>query len=295
MSDYVIALIVLALLLLVPQTRRAMFEILSVTAVAAVGVAALGLPVWALYEADPLLGPSQPPVAAAEDGTGQLDALLEQQEAERRRLEEEEGRRQAEEQRKREEEQARIAGIAKAVRAIVERERKYAAVAASGQRLPAADGILKDLIGIRVPGWRDSETAEREKALILAWLLTIGVTSEETASIRTANGWGSVYDLWSAEQSAVAGEPVSETGEVVSLTVDPPAAAEPASEGDVASEPESEPEPEPEPEVVQPEPRPFSEQQRQWRPVPRWESAAPRVPAPVRRPPPRREVGPFGY
>jgi hypothetical protein len=282
------------LLFLVPQTRKSAFEVLGVTAIAAVALAAIGLPVWGLYHAEPLLKTPQP-VVAADDGTGQLDALLRQQQEDERRRLDDERRLQAEEQRKREEEMARVAGIADTLRSIVERERRYAGFAASSPRLPGTEGISVDLIGIRIPAWRDAETAEREKEVILAWLYSLGLTAEEAASIHTANGWGSVYDIWRAEH-ADAGDPGQGMPvEVVSVEEEAAAAEQ---------EPESEPEPEPVPELPPAPELRLEEAERQAlleqraaarRAEARRPAPPPRRPPPVRRPPPEREIGPFGY
>jgi hypothetical protein len=292
MVETIIALALAALVLLVPKARKTALEMLAVTAIAAGGIAALALPVWALYQAAPFLEPPSPaPGEGAEDGTGQLEVLVQQQEEQRRR-EEEERLRQAEEQRQREEEQARITAIAETVRSLVERERRYAAVSASRPRLPGADRLSGDLIAIRIPAWRDAETAAREKALIIAWLYAIGLTADEAASIHTANGWGSVYDLWRIENPLLATNASSEATAVVGAGPDP----RPAPESD--AEPEVLPEPvlPPAPEVLRLE-RPGAAERRAAAAgsEPRPESIAPRRPPPVRRPPPQPEVGPFGY
>jgi hypothetical protein len=285
MLEYIIALALAALVLLIPKARRTALEMLAVTAIAVGGIAAFALPVWGLYQAAPLWEPSPAGRAAgAEDGTGQLEVLVrEQQEAQRRR-EEEERLRRAEEQRKQEEEQARIAAIAETVRSVVERERRYAAVSASRLRLPGADQLSGDLIAIRIPAWRDTEVAEREKALIMAWLYAIGLTAEEAASIRTANGWGSVYDLWRIENPLLAASASSEAPALVDAEPGPRPA------------PEAEPELPAAPEVLRLD-RPSPPQRRLEDPVPerRWEPDRPRRPAPVRRPAPEPEVGPFGF
>jgi hypothetical protein len=299
MSDYVIGLAVLVLILLIPQTRRSAMEILGVSLIAAVSLAVIGLPVWALYRVEPLLeAPAPPPVVAADNGTGQLNALLRQQEEDERRRVEDERRRQEEEQRKREEELARIAGILENLRAIVERERNYAEIVVSSPRLPGVGGISVDLIGIRIPGWRDSETAEREKAVIRAWLHSIGLSPEESASIHTANGWGSVYDIWRAENPPAVDAPSEEgSAEVASVPEDAPP-AEP--------EPEQEPVPDlpPAPELRQQEAerKALAERRAEQRAAARRAEARrqatpPRRPPPARRPPPPPEpqVGPFGF
>jgi hypothetical protein len=213
--------------------------------------------------------------------------------AEDLRLVEEQRQRQAEAQRKREQEQARISGIAQTIRGIVERERKYAALSASRSRLPGVEQLSADLIAIRIPSWRDPALAEREQALIVAWLYAIGLTAEETTSIRTANGWGSVYDLWRSENPLLAATSPGGDGEIVEA---------PAETAAPASVPEAEPSAAPEaalppaPEVITLE-RPILTERRVEPPraAPRREPAAPRRFAPAGRPPPEREVGPFGY
>lgn len=289
MPNYIVVLAIAVVILLVPQTRQAALQVLGVLAIAAVGIAGIVLPIWALYEAKPLLPPPKTVVEAAENGAFKLgkEVLSAEREADRRRLEEErqaeerrkrEEERQAEEQWQREEEQRRIASLAESARAVVERDRTYASVVASSPRLSGADQVSVDLITIRIPGWRDNELAEREKGLISLWLQSIGLTAEETASIHTANAWGSVYDLWRKEHQ-------------IAVEMSAPVVQAPA-----ASEPEPEPTPPTELEIEEIARGGFAPPAAvDRRPETRPEQPLPRRRAPVRRPASEREVGPFGY
>jgi hypothetical protein len=281
MIDYLIALAVAAFVLLVPQARRTALESLAVAALAAGGVLALALPVWALYQAEPWLPTPAVPQQGAAGGTGQPQEAAPGPADELRRREQERQR-----QEQREQEQARVADIAATIRGIVERERRYAALSTSRPRLPGVEQLAADLIAIRVPSWRDADLAEREKALIMAWLYAIGLTAEETASIHTANGWGAVYDLWRTENPILAASAPAEPGELAGA---PPEAE---AESDAVPEPALPPPPE----VLTLE-RP-SVAERRLEP-PRAEPARdlppPRRPVPARRPAPEPEVGPFGY
>ena len=292
MIAYLIALAVAALVLLIPQARRTALESLGVLAIAAGGVLALALPVWALYQVEPWLPPPTAPEPAAPDGGGQSPAAPAVP-AQDLRLLEEESQRQAEAQRKREQEQARIAGIAQTIRGIVERERKYVALSASRSRLPGIEQLSADLIAIRIPSWRDPALAEREQALIVAWLYAIGLTAEETASIRTANGWGSVYDLWRSENPLLAATSPGGDAEIAEAPSETAAPALAPEAGSAAALEAALP---PAPEVLTLE-RPSLTERRVETPraAPRREPAAPRRPAPAGRAPPERAVGPFGY
>jgi hypothetical protein len=292
MVEYLFALAVLALALWLPQTRRTLIETLAVTAIAAVGVAALVLPVVALQQTGSWPGSHRPPPqSAVADGSDRTDALAQERADERHRVEEAR-RRRVEEERERDEEQARIAGVVEKVRSIVERERRYAAAAASREQLPGVEQLSAELIEIRIPAWRDAALADREKSLIFAWLYALGLTTDETTSIRTANGWGSVYDLWRAENPLLAARPAQPDA-------DAPVGGRQASPVPGAG---SGPDGEPRPDIVPPPQPPRAERptiavQRATAPrgEPRRESPPPRRPPPPRPPPPEREVGPFGY
>jgi hypothetical protein len=292
MVEYLFALAVLALALWLPQTRRTLIEMLAVTAIAAVGVAVLVLPVVALQQSGSWPGSQKPaPESAVADGSDRTDALAQERAEEQRRVEEERQRR-AQEERERDEEQARIAGIVEEVRSVIERERRYAAAASSREQLPGVEQLSAELIEIRIPAWRDSALADREKSLIFAWLYALGLTTEETTSIRTANGWGSVYDLWRAENPLLAAGPAQPDGEIA----DGGGQASPVP--GAGSGPEGEPRPDLVPEPPPPRAqRPTVAEQRATVPrrEPRRESPPPRRPPPPRPPPPEREVGPFGY
>ncbi|MEA3276795.1 MAG: hypothetical protein U9Q81_16175 [Pseudomonadota bacterium] len=286
MFDYIIGLVIVVVILLVPQIRKAALRLLGLTAIAGIAVAGIGLPIWGLYEAKSWLISPTPVVEAPEDealGNAQsANTLTAEQEEGQRRLEGEREQ-QAEEQRLIEEEQFRIAGLAETARSVVARERTYAAVAASSPQLPGVDQVSVDLIRIRIPSWRSNELAEREKGLIRVWLHSIGLTPEETKSIYTANGWGSVYDLWRKE-TTTATKPTPDT--------QVPVASVPEQSPPPGPDPESEPEAQPEP---RPEPR-----QAARRTFPQTRAVAPRSEprresTARRRPAPEREVGPFGY
>jgi hypothetical protein len=310
MLTFIVGIGILLLFVLLPWTRKATIKVVALLAIAAVGVAGIGLPVWALYEAKPLLVPTY---VRVEDSAGQAsgdgeprsairlseDLLPPEHEIERLLLEEER-QRLAEEERKREEERIkrekeleRIAGIVESARAVVERDRRYAEVAATSPRLPGIDQVSADLITIRIPSWRDELLAQTEKEQIRTWLHSIGLTPEETASIYTANGWGSVYDLWrkdmaAAEQKEEGAGEAADTAEVPGPDDGGPeteqaadTAASTGQQGPV------------EPIARQTAPRRFAE------PAPPPRPARP-APAPAYRPPasaPSREsqVGPFGY
>jgi hypothetical protein len=292
MVKYLLGLAIAIGIFALPQSRKAAFQLLGLVLIATVGVAIVGLPVWALYEARPWLTAQDETLADSEleasdsgpgDSGGGLGGrrLSPLEEAERRRLEQEQ-RRLAEEKR-REEEQRRIASIAEAARAIVEKDRKYASLAASSVRLPGADAVMVDLITIRIPSWRDEALAEREQGLIRTWLHSIGLKPEETASIATANGWGSVYDLWREENPDAAEGPALEVAAPVA----------PATEQAPAIDQEPRPE-------LDLEPAPVVRQAERPRYVPRRPAEArprPVVPrsVPRRAPAPPTEVGPFGY
>ena len=65
MSIYIVGLVVALALLAVPPVRQAVLSLIGLLAVAAVAVAGIGLPVWALYEAKPWLVSALPTVAVS--------------------------------------------------------------------------------------------------------------------------------------------------------------------------------------------------------------------------------------
>jgi hypothetical protein len=301
MSIYIVGVVVAFAVLAVPPVRQAVLSLIGLLAVAAVAVAGIGLPVWALYEAKPWLVSAlptvvaPPPPQAAGDGATQGErerdekALAAAQEAERQRIEEER-QRQAAAQRKAEEAKLRRAAAAETARSVVDRERTYASLAASSSRLPGLDQVSIDLLAIRIPSWRDGQLAEREQGLIRVWLESIGLTPNETAEIHTANGWGVVYDLWNQDKAAAAEEDPLQPRVAVRT------APEPIPDRDPEPEPEPEVEPEPEPEWQRVDPAPYPSPRASVPAFrPRSQAVAPRSPEPRTRSAPQGRVGPFGY
>jgi hypothetical protein len=302
MSIYIVGVVVALAVLAVPPIRQAVLSLIGLLAVAVVAVAGIGLPVWALYEAKPWLVSAlpavvAPPPQAAVDGAAKGErerdekALAAAQEAERQRIEEER-QRQAAAQRKAEEAKLRRTAAAETARSVVDRERTYASLAASSSRLRGLDQVSIDLLAIRIPSWRDGQLSEREQGLIRVWLESIGLTPDETAEIHTANGWGTVYDLWIQDKAAVAEEDPLQPRVAVR------AAPEPIPDQDPEPEPEPEPEveSEPEPEWQRVDPAPYPPP-RAGVPAfrPRSRAVAPRSPEPRTRSAPQERVGPFGY
>lgn len=303
MSIYIVGLVVALAVLAVPPIRQAVLSLIGLLAVAAVAVTGIGLPVWALYEAKPWLvsalptvvvAPSQAEGDGAARGERERDdkALAAAQEAERQRIEEER-QRQAAAQRKAEEAKLRRTAAAETARSVVDRERTYASLAASSSRLRGLDQVSFDLLAIRIPSWRDGQLAEREQGLIRVWLESIGLTPDETAEIHTANGWGTVYDLWNQDKAAAA-----EEEDPLQPRVAVRAAPEPIPDPDPEPEPEpeAEPEPEPEPEWQRVDPAPYPPPRASVPAFrPRSQAVAPRSPEPRTRSAPQPRVGPFGY
>jgi len=292
MLGLILVLVITVAALLVPRTRRAALSVLGVTAIAVLAIAGIWLPVWALYEAKSWLAAPEPLIVesrskTAEQGTSRA-ASAEDGEAPSadERAEQETNHK---EQQQQAQEQQRVASVAEAARAIVDSDRKYAAAAAASPSIPGLARVSADLIAIRVPSWRDPELAVREQGLIRAWLHSIGLTPEQTSSLYTANGWGSVYDLWRSEvlADAEAPAPVLQPAEAPAAGRPGPAAEEPVPRRATAprraerpsvieSEVPFEPIPEPPPERRPAQPRPRTE-------------------TPKRQPAQESEVGPFGF
>jgi len=313
MLDYVIALVFVTLVAVVPALRRGALSVLGLSAIAAVAIAGIALPVWGLYEAKSWLTGAAPEIAdvseksrpghGSETGAAEK-ALSEAKKAEQRRMEDERQKR-AEEQRRLEEELQRIADLAEEARIVVENDRKYAEIAADSPRMPGIDQVSTDLIAIRIPSWRDEALAEREMELIRAWLISIGLTPEETAMIVTAKAWGTLYDLWQREITSPADRPAPDAQAPAVADSEEPPQAEPLSEAEPEPDPQAEPPPEPEPAratAAEPEYIPFAPLRQAERPVvqPRPQPrqalpAAPQIPERRRPPAQERELGPFGY
>jgi hypothetical protein len=295
MFDYIIALALAVGVAFIPVLRRAVLSVIGLTGIAALAILGIGLPVWALYELKPWLVSSEQVVAEASAETRanvaeDTESAQEREDAERLRGEEQE--RQAEAQRVLEEQQRRIAEITESAREIVAKDGEYAKLARSSQRFPGLDRVSIDLIAIRIPTWRDSDLAEREKVLIRSWLHSLGLLPAETAQIHTASAWGSLYDLWRVENPTAVTTPI--------LTLEskplPPPDQSAVEEEDLPTMPQarSEPLPSSEPRRLAPSTPPARTQTApDPRPVGR-DDTPPTAPPPRRRPP-EREVGPFGY
>jgi hypothetical protein len=288
----IVGLAIVAAALLIPGSRKLVLQLIGLIAIASAGVAAIALPVWALYEAKSWFGAPETALTgsgsfAADSVAGQtggagIGATTAADGASKQHRLAQERQRRAEAQRQREEEERRLQALVEAVRSVVERERQYALVAASTRRLTGVDEILVDLITIRIPSWRDPALAEREQGEIRAWLHSIGLTPEETASISTANGWGSVYDLWREEHDTAAEAPLTAGREAVASVPDPPSPEEPP------------PDPVPEPQPATPSTYVDRRPSEPWT-APRRERSVQRSTVPPRTRAPERTVGPFGY
>ena len=295
MLKITIGLAVVLLIIAVPQLRRAALSLLALFAIIAFGSAAFAGVIWALYESKPWLVPddrgvaqktSTPAQKAAEESIGTAEADLASA------LADEEEQHVNDERQRLEEERLRIEITAARARVVLEEDRQLAAQAAAFP-LPAGVGDeLGDIMAIRIPAWRDKEVAVAQKESIRTWLQSIGLAAEETASIVTAKAWGSLYDMWVAENpdAAPPGSQVGEAEEGESTLSD----ARPSAEG----EPLADQEPSPTSELAN-EPPPFVGQippRRQvTNPGSQRRAEAPRRPPPARPAPRQREVGPFGY
>lgn len=289
MLEIFIGLAVVLAVLAVPRLRGAVLSLMGLAAIIAAGSAVIAVVVWALYQAKPWLTPDRPAVTedaaapaekvAEASGTAEADLAS--------ALESEEAQLLARRQKKLAEEELRVARLVGRARYILEEDRKFAEHTALSPLPAGISSSFGNIIAIRIPAWRDNEVARRQSESIRAWLQSIGLGADETASIGTAKAWGSLYDMWVAEkQAAVPVGPGATEPAVASVVAAP--------EADPVSEPASQTEPEPA--LVPP---PIASQAPPRREVVR--SSPPRRTAPVRRPPPRRPpprertVGPFGY
>jgi hypothetical protein len=295
MLGIVIAVVVVLLTIAVPRLRRAALSVLGLLAIVTVGSSVFAGLIWALYESKPWLTATNHSAVAQEvapskasasgkgdkeiDGTAEADLAAALAEEEAERLEEE--------QQRLAEEKLHIALLAAKARVILEEDRKLAAQA-TAYPLPAGVGErLGDIMAIRIPAWRDEEVESAQKESIRNWLTSIGLKTEETASIVTAKAWGSLYDMWVAENpKASPPAPRPKAAQVATATPEPEASPHPAP----AAQSETAVAPPPTRDRV-----PSSRQAA--RPPPPRRYSAPRPAPRPRRPPPRREreVGPFGY
>jgi len=295
MLEITVGLAVLLLVIAVPQLRRPALALLGLLAIIAAGSAIFATVIWALYESKPWLtrddrsvaqeiAPAEPP--SSEKGGDGSAVTAEQDLA--TALAGEEAERLEEEKQHLEEKKLHIALLAAKARVVLEEDRTLAAQA-TAYPLPVGVGeTLGDIMAIRIPAWRDKKIELAQKESIRAWLQSIGLDASETASIVTAKAWGSLYDMWVAENPAVAHlSPQAGATEVASTTTEAVPTPDPESSAETQT-PE--------------EPPPLAEQtsspQQVARPAsPRRYNSAPHTPRPPRRPlqRPKREVGPFGY
>ena len=302
MPRIAIAVVVAVVLLVVavPQARRAVFSLLGLLAITTLGSAIFGTLVWGLYEAKPWLterssvavkdipeSATSPPSEDVDDlaGTAEADLASALAEEEAERLD-------AAQQRLAEQKLHKALLVAKA-RVILEEDRKLAAQA-TAYPLPAGAGdLVGDIMAIRIPAWRDKAVQSAQKESIRKWLASLGLEADQTAGIVTAKAWGSVYDLWVAENPDAVPKASSGQPQVTTTSAEP----EPASGEPEAAAPEPVPSAPSEaaltlPPVRNPTPAP----RRAPRPsVPPRYRAPPPPPRPRWMPPPEREVGPFGY
>jgi hypothetical protein len=304
MLEITLGLAVVLVVLAVPRLRSAFLSFMGLAAIIAAGSAVIAVVVWALYQAKPWLTPEQSATtedeSVPEEEVADTSDLAEKDLA--AALASEDARLQAQQQQKLEEEKLRIARLVGRARYILEEDRKFAEQAALDPLAFGAGSRFDDIIVIRIPAWRDRKLAERQAESIRTWLQSIGLTADETANISTAKAWGSLYDMWVAEERAGTA-PSPPAGE--SAVASGPAGTEVGGASEPVHPIETEPAFDVPAEIVS-APPPVVRQTRR---------VAPRVPpvrevvrsptlrraSPPRRPPPRRpprrerEVGPFGY
>jgi hypothetical protein len=303
MPGIAIAVVVAVVLLVVavPQARRAVFSLLGLFAIITLGSAIFGALVWGLYEAKPWLterssvvvreeAPESATSAPSEDvddlaGTAEADLASALAEEEAERLD-------AAQQRLAEQKLHKALLVAKA-RVIMEEDRKLAAQATAYPLPAGARDLVGDIMAIRIPAWRDKAVQSAQKQSIRKWLTSLGLEADETAGIVTAKAWGSLYDLWIAENPDAAPKASSGPPPVTTTSTEP----EPASGESEAAAPEPAPSAPSEAALTLPPVRnPIPAPRRAPRPsVPRRYRAPPPPPKPRWMPPPEREVGPFGY
>jgi hypothetical protein len=297
MLEITIALAVALVVLAVPRLRRVLLSVMGLAAIIAAGSAVIAVVVWALYQAKPWLTPDEPAVTeetnvpegkvAKAPRTAETDLTS--------AIAIEEAQLLAQQQQELAEEKLRIARLVGRTRYILEEDRKFAEHAALNPLPAGVSSSFGNIIAIRIPSWRDSELATRESESIRAWLRSIGLSADETASISTAKAWGSLHDLWVAEtQAATPATPEAPEPGVASAPTAPETEQAPQTAPQTA--PESVPAPPPQ---TAPAPPPVARRAPPRRevvrpPLPRTIDP-PRRPPPSRPPPREREVGPFGY
>jgi hypothetical protein len=294
MLEITVGLAVLLLAVAVPQLRRPVLSLLGLLAIIAAGSAVFATVIWALYESKPWLIPDDRGVAqetapsrlppSEGDSRGSIATAEEDLAA---ALAGEEAERLDEERQHLEEKKLHRALQAAKARVVLEEDRKLAAQA-TAYPLPVGVGeTLGDIMAIRIPAWRDEKVELAQKESIRAWLQSIGLNAKETANIVTAKAWGSLYDMWVAENPTVAHpSPQAGASEVASTAPEPAPTSDPvlSAETQTSEEPRS-----------RADQTSFSHQVA--RPTPPRRYSVPRPPPRKRRPPqrPEREVGPFGY
>lgn len=281
------ALAVVLVIVAVPRLRRTALSLLGLFAIIAVGSAVFGGGIWGLYQFKPWLIFDEPaavqgePVPAAEEmepvATPQADLTA--------ALAAEDAQRLSDEQQRLEEERLRLAIVVARARVILEEDRKLAAQATSYPLSAGVGDRLGDIMAIRIPSWRDKQVAAVQQESIRTWLRSIGLSGEEMATIVTAKAWGSLYDLWVAENPATA-RPIPQAGEPGAASTPP--GIEPVSDPETVSPSEAAQEPPP---LVRQAPPP----RMQFRPAPPKRADTQRRQTPSRRSPEQRGVGPFGY
>jgi hypothetical protein len=303
MLEITIGLAVVLVVLAVPRLRSAFLSLLGLVSIIAAGSAVIAVIVWALYEAKPWLTPDEPsyaekasPPVRVLPNTGNEAAEAELASA----LASEEAEHFVEDQQELGVEKLRIAALVGRARYILEEDRKFSSLAALNPLPAGVSADFSNIIAFRIPAWRDSELAEREAASIRTWLVSIGLTAEETANISTAKAWGSLYDMWITEKAiSTPASPGESQPAVASVPSAPDSSEKP--EQEAQSKPEAKPAPvPPTAKKAAPAVAPIARQE-----PPRREVVPTAPPAtvdiPPRRPPPRRprpserEVGPFGY
>ena len=289
--EIVVGLAVVVLIAAVRPLRRTVLSLLGLFAIIGAGSAVFAAVIWGIYQAKPWMKIELPAAMqeAPESGkeSAELNATAEADLT--AALAAEDAQRLEDEKQRLEDEKLRISILAARARVVLEEDRKLAAQATSYPLPPGVGEMLGDLMAIRIPAWRDKQVAAVQKESIRAWLHSIGLAPEETASIVTAKAWGSLYDLWVAENPGVV-PPTPESEEDVAATTaesESTAEEELPGESDQTAEPEAAPEP---PTFVRQAPPPRA----RFRTEPRQIENPPRS-SPNRRTQPEPEVGPFGF
>ena len=292
MLEIAVGIAVVLLIAVVPPLRRTVLSVLGLFAIIGAGSAVFAAVIWGIYQSKPWLSLDAPSaVQEAPKPADESPESIATREADlTAALDAEDAQRLAEEQQRLEEEKLRISILAARARVVLEEDRKLAAQATSFP-LPAGVGdMLDDLMAIRIPAWRDKQLAANQKELIRTWLHSIGLFPEETGSIVTAKAWGSLYDMWVAENPGVApATSVPEEAEVASSAgeSESPTDEESLAEADQATEPDAESEPPP---FVRQAPAPRARFRSEPRRIETPRRQAPRQPTRT-----EPEVGPFGF